>query len=145
MLLIMDFSRNSPSFWLFLRVKLAFSYLGLNPVATTTCIWSRISHTEGKVQIGKEPSLKYYPFLLLMYLLLFEIAVCLSLRAIEEQTELQFAFRYKMKWNNIIQATNCRRIILIFRSVTRTAVSVGSSLKCSSFQTIFPFPLALQK
>ena len=102
MLLIMDFSRNSPSFWLFLRVKLAFSYLGLNPVATTTCIWSHISHTEGKVQIGKEPSLKYYPLLLLMYLHLFEIAVCLSLRAIEEQTELQFAFRYKMKWNNII-------------------------------------------
>ena len=58
--------------------------------------------------------MKYYPLLLLMYLHLFEIAVCLSLRAIEEQTELQFAFRYKMKWNNIIQVTNCRRIILIF-------------------------------
>ena len=95
MLLIIDFLRNSPSFWLFVRIKLAFSHLGLNPIATKTCIWSSISHTEGKVQIGKEPSLKYYLFLLLMYLHLFEIAVYLSLRTIEEQTEFQFAFRYR--------------------------------------------------
>ena len=51
------FSHNSPSFWLFPRIKLAFSYLRLNPIATTTCFWSHISHTEGKVQIGKESSM----------------------------------------------------------------------------------------
>ena len=133
MLLIIDFSRNSPSFWLFLRIKLAFSHLGLNPIATTTCIWSSISHTEGKVQIGKEPSLKYYPFLLLMYLHLFEIAVYLSLRTIEEQTEFQFAFRY--------------RFFVFFRldflSVRRTAVSVGSLSKSSSFQHTWILPVQI--
>ena len=33
MLQIVNFPRNSPQFWLFLRIKLAFSFLELNPVA----------------------------------------------------------------------------------------------------------------
>ena len=61
---------------------------------------------KGKVQIGEEPSLKYYPFLLSKYLHFFEIAVYLWLGTIGDSTELQLAFRNEITWNNIFQATN---------------------------------------
>ena len=49
-----------------------------------------------------------------MYLHLVEIAVYLWLESIGDATEFQFAFRSKITWNCIFQASNCRRIILIF-------------------------------
>ena len=49
-----------------------------------------------------------------LYLRLVEIAVYLWLESIGDTTEFQFAFRGKITWNYIFQASNCRRIILIF-------------------------------
>ena len=68
-----------------------------------------------------------------MYLHLFEIAVYLSLRTIEEQTEFQFAFRYKMKWNNIFQASNCRQKF-------RFSLCKKNGSKCREFIDMFNFP-----
>ena len=50
-----------------------------------------------------------------MYLRLVEIAIYLWLESIGDTTEFQFAFRGKITWNYIFQASNCRRIILIFQ------------------------------
>ena len=62
-----------------------------------------------------------------IYLHLFEIAICLWLGSIGDTTEFQFAFRSKITWNFIFEASNCRRIILIFSlSEELHAVSVVS-------------------
>ena len=50
-----------------------------------------------------------------MYLRLVEIEIYLWLESIGDTTEFQFAFRGKITWNYIFQASNCRRIILIFQ------------------------------
>ena len=105
MLLIMSFPRNSPAFF---RVLIP---------CKTTCILSRISHTAGKVQIGKkqikEPPLKYHAFSCSMYLHLFEIAECLWSGSIRGKTKFEFAFRNKITRNCIFEVTNCRQTVLI--------------------------------
>ena len=58
----------------------------------------------------KETSLKIYP------LLLYNVSSLIRDRniSIEEATEFQSASHNKIRWNYIFEATNCKRIILIF-------------------------------
>ena len=89
---------------------------------STTCILLRISHTEGKVQIGYNqsrsppppPPRKYCPFLLLNVSLLIRDRNVSLVEVYWRYTEFQFVFPNKSRWNYIFQATNCRRIIMIF-------------------------------
>ena len=84
----------------------------------TTCILSRISHTEGKVQIGnnqlRSPLWNIILFSWSLYLHLFKIKIYLWLGFIGDITEYQFVFCSKVWWNSIFGATNCWQISLIF-------------------------------
>ena len=68
----MNFSRNSPAFSIFIRIKSAFNYLGLNPIACLFLVnnlhfiryFTHSGQSPDRQQPIKEPSLKYYPFLL---------------------------------------------------------------------------------
>ena len=81
----------------------------------------------------KEPSLKYYPFLLFnVSSLIRDRRIHLWLRSIRGTTDFQLSLRSKITRNYIFEVTSSRRIILIF-SVGRTAVRV------ISFTTVFWF------
>ena len=81
----------------------------------------KVFHTQwaraDRQQPIKEPSLKYYPFLLWNVSSLVEIAIYIWLESIGDTTEFQFDFRNRVTWNYIFQASNCKRIILIFSLV----------------------------
>ena len=72
----------------------------------------------GKVQIGNNQSRRPLSNIILfsreMYLHLVEIAIYPWLESIGDTIEFQFAFRSKITWNYIFQASNRRQIILIF-------------------------------
>ena len=132
MLLIVNFSRNSSAFWLFLRIKLAFSHLGLKPIASSflvnnlyfiTYITHRGKSTD-RLQPVKKPPRKYCPFLLLNVSLLIRDRNVSLVEVYWRYPEFQFVFPNKSRWNYIFQATNCRRIILIFSLVRWTAVDL---------------------
>ena len=100
------FSTKSSRVWLFLRFKVTLSYL--YPIACKffvrkTWILSRISHTEGKVEIGnnqsRSPLWGTILFSCSVYHHLLEIAIYLWLRSLRGTTEFQFAFRCKLTRN----------------------------------------------
>ena len=61
-----------------------------------------------------EPPRKYCPFLLLNVSLLIRDRNVSLVEVYWRYTEFQFVFPNKSRWNYIFQATNCRRIIMIF-------------------------------
>ena len=67
-----------------------------------------------RLQPVKEPPQKYCPFLLLNISLLIRDRNVSLVKVYWRYTEFQFVFPSKSRWNYIFQATNCRRIILIF-------------------------------
>ena len=88
----MNFSRNSPAFSIFIRIKSAFNYLGLNPIA---CLFL----VNNLQQLIKEPSLKYYPFLLRNVSSLIRNRNKSLVESIGDTRKFQFAFRSKITWN----------------------------------------------
>ena len=64
-----------------------------------------------------------------MYIHLLEIAIYLCSGCFGDTTEFQFAFRGKITGNYIFEATNCRRIIMIF-SLKRALSLRGNRGRC---------------
>ena len=118
----MNLLRNSSAFWLFLRIKLALSHLGLKPIASSFLVnnlyfITHIAHRgqgTDRLQPVKEPPQKYCPFLLLNVSLLIRDRNVSLVEVYWRYTEFQFDFLSKSKRNYIFQVTNYGRIILIF-------------------------------
>ena len=78
-----EFYTHSPASWLFLRLKFAFGYLGINPVACKFLVnnlhfiayFTHRGQSSVRQQPIKQPSLKYYPLLLLSVLPSYEMSL----------------------------------------------------------------------
>ena len=91
------------------ELSMQFSHVACQFLVNNLHFITYFTHTQGKdrQQLIKEPSLKYYHFLLvLVYLHLFEIAIYLWLGFIGDTTEFLFAFCCKIWWNSIFGVSN---------------------------------------
>ena len=131
MLLIVNFPHNSCTFRLFLIIKLAFCYLWINPIACQfllnnlhlSAYFTHRGQSPDRQQPIKEPSLKYYPFLL------FSVSSLIRDRLLEIQQSFSFLF--------IVQL----RGIIFFRQLTVDEwfwflLVKGSAVSVVSFATV---------